>query len=112
MQQSVGGLGCSGQAEVVFGCDPGLQSLRLPGGSVSGHVTQQVALELVRQEVEVDRRGGAAAHVPETQSEHKSKMRTTSERWSQQSWVWNQRRLFQHNKAEALKDSFDEVFSD
>ena len=52
--QPVGGTWGAGQGEVVSGCHPGLQALCLGGSSVSGHVTHEVALELVRQEVEVD----------------------------------------------------------
>lgn len=46
------GKGC--QSEVVFGCHPGLQDLQLGGGSVICHMTYQVSLKLVQQEVEVD----------------------------------------------------------
>lgn len=45
--QPVGGVWGGGQGEVVSGCHPGLQALQLSGGSVSGHMTHQVALELV-----------------------------------------------------------------
>ncbi len=47
MLQPVGGVWGVGQGEVVFWCHPGLQTLQLGGGSVSGHMTHQVALELV-----------------------------------------------------------------
>lgn len=63
--QPVGGWWGGGQGEVVSGCHPGLQALQLSGGSVSGHMTHQVALELVWQEVEVDRHRVARSHVPE-----------------------------------------------
>lgn len=63
--QPVGqGWGC-GQGEVVSGRHPGLQALQLSGSSVRGHMTHQVALELVWQEVEVDRHRVAHGHVPE-----------------------------------------------
>lgn len=45
--QPVGGVWGGGQGEVVSGCHPRLQALQLSGGSVSGHMTHQVALELV-----------------------------------------------------------------
>lgn len=45
--QPVVGLGGAGGGVVVFGGHPGLQALQLGGGSVDGHVAQQVALELV-----------------------------------------------------------------
>ncbi len=63
--QSVGGLGGTGQGEVISWCNPGLQALQLGGGSVRGHMTHQVALKLVRQKVEVDRHWVAHGHVPE-----------------------------------------------
>lgn len=63
--QPVGGLGRADQGEVVFGRHPRLQALQLGGGSVSGCMTHQVALELVGQEVEVDGHRVAHCHVPE-----------------------------------------------
>ena len=45
--QPVGGVWGAGQREMVFRRHPGLQALQLCGGSVSGHMTHQVALELV-----------------------------------------------------------------
>lgn len=45
--QPVGWVWGGGQGEVVSGCHPRLQALQLSGGSVSGHMTHQVALELV-----------------------------------------------------------------
>lgn len=64
--QPVGGLGGAGRAEVVFGSHPGLQRLQLCGRSVCGHVTHEVALELVGQEVEVDGHWVVDGHVPDT----------------------------------------------
>lgn len=63
--QPVGGLRRGGQGEVVSGCHPGLQALQLSGGPVSGRMAHQVALELVRQEVKVDRHWVAHTHVSE-----------------------------------------------
>lgn len=47
MLQPVGGVGVAGQCEVVSGSHPGLKALQLRGGSISGHMIHQVALELV-----------------------------------------------------------------
>lgn len=62
--QPVGGLRGRGQFKVVSGRHPGLQALQLGGGPVGGHVTHQVALELVGQEVDVDGHRVTYGHVP------------------------------------------------
>lgn len=62
--QPVGGLWGRGQFKVVSGRHPCLQALQLGGGPVSGHVTHQVALELVGQEVDVDGHRVTYGHVP------------------------------------------------
>lgn len=44
----------AGESEVPPGSHPGLHGLQLAGGQVGGVVLDQVALELVRLEVEID----------------------------------------------------------
>ena len=50
--------------EVVLQGDPGLQGLQLAGGQVGGVMLDQVALELVRLEVEVDGHRVAHGEIP------------------------------------------------
>lgn len=54
LQPAEGAGGRGGYLEVLLVCYPGLQGLQLASCQVSGMVLDQVALELVRLEVEMD----------------------------------------------------------
>lgn len=62
--QSVEGIGWIGELEELLGHDPSLQGFQFAGCQVGGMMPDQVSLELIRQEVDVDRHRMSHGKVP------------------------------------------------
>lgn len=74
--QSVEGIGWIGEFEELFGHDPGLQSFQFAGCQVGGVMPDQVSLELIRQEVDVDRHRMSHGIIPTSRKMSKLKFAT------------------------------------